>query len=611
MPNLTNIVLDTESYYNAQYTLSKLTPIEYIRDGRFKLHGCGIKIEDAPTQWFTLNTLKDAGIDWSTVRIIGHNLLFDSLIVTERLGIHPAAWCDTMSLAKSVLATPRHSLDFLSKLLLKDEKLKDESGHSMVKIGQKLVLSPEEDALMGEYCAKDVELTYRIYKLLSPFQTPLESRVMSTCVRWFAEPTIELDQGLLASELIEIQQRKEELIRASGWTKEELSSNSIFVQKLQDEFNIDYPTKTSPTTGKPTPATGKSDPEFLALKDARPDLVHIWDARTEVKSTLQESRVKTLTNIAQLGMDVVGKPSLPVPLNYFGAHTGRFSGAMSINLQNLPSKRTSKLRLCLKAPKDHVLVVSDSAQIELRVTMWFTGQHDLHNLLATGNDLYKWSASKQFGIPLNEVTKEQRQFGKVCELGLSYGMGATKFQHTCASGPLGMDPFHISDSEAQKAINLYRASHPKVKETWADLNNILHLMLEGGPTTAWNGLEISKECIKLPDGVCLRYPFLSLDEEGNFRTGFDPKISKVYGSLLLENLSQSLARSIIAEQIIAVEDAGYKTVFMCHDEIVVSVHKDRADECLADMIRLMSISPKWAPGLVLSADGGYDIMYSK
>lgn len=609
MPNkqLTNVVLDVESFYDTDYTLKKLTPIEYIRDPRFHLHGVGIAINKEPAKWFTELSLKDLDLDWGQTRIIGHNLLFDSLVVTERLGIYPAMWCDTLSLSKSLLATPKHNLDFLASLLLKSNKIKGVLG----KIGQHYPLTPEEDAMMAEYCLQDVNLTRQLYELLAPHQTPLEARVLSTSIRWFAEPTIELDTELLETELLATQQKKEELIAASGWSKTDLSSNSLFVKKLESDYGLVFPTKPSPTNGNPIHATGKSDPAFIEFKLEHPEMRHIWEARSEVKSTLGESRIKTLTNIAKLGQDLHGVPSLPVPLNYFGAHTGRFSGAMKINLQNLPSKRTSNLRICLRAPKDHVLVVSDSAQIELRVTMWFTGQHDLHHLLATGNDLYKWSAMQQFGIPIEEVSKEQRQFGKVCELGLSYGMGHVKFQHTCASGPLGMDPIYLTPEESRRAVNMYRESHPHVRNTWGDLNSVIYTMLENGPITHWRGLKISKECIELPDGVKLRYPLLAQDEEGNFMTGYQGHRSKVYGSLLLENLSQALARSIIAEQIIAVEDKGYRTVFMCHDEIVTCVHKDRADECLEDMIQIMSTTPKWAPGLVLSADGGHDVTYSK
>jgi hypothetical protein len=330
------IVVDTETYFSNDYTLTKLTPVEYTRDPRFKLHGVGIKIEDQDPVWFTEETIREADIDWANSRVILHNALFDSLILTEHLGLPITHWSDTISLAKSVIAVPKHNLDFLAKLLLRDEKTKDETGQSIVNIGKKLKLSPEEDKLMGDYCLQDVNLTYRLYKLLRPLQTDREERVLSTTINWYAHPTLELDTTLLASELKLIQDNKERLIAASGFTKAELSSNSIFVAKVEalsdkDGNPLVFPTKLNPK-GQSIHATGKNDPEFLQFKDTYPEYNHIWEARTAIKSTLLESRVQTLQHIAQLGIDRTGKPSLPVPLNYFGASTGRWSGAGGLNL---------------------------------------------------------------------------------------------------------------------------------------------------------------------------------------------------------------------------------------------------------------------------------------
>lgn len=571
----------------------------------FKLHGVGIAIDDQEPVWYRDETIKEANIDWANSRVVLHNALFDSLILTEHLGLPITHWSDTVSLAKSVIAVPKHSLDFLSKLLLKDEKTKDASGVSMVKIAQKIDLSDEESNLLGDYCLQDVSLTRRLYKLLRPYQTDHEERVLSTTINWFAHPTLELDQELLASELKGIQQQKELLISLSGFTKDDLSSNSRFVTKIE-ELGYEFPKKLNPKN-QLIHATGKNDPEFLQFKDENPHLSHIWDARTAVKSTLLESRVQTFQKIAQLCPK--NRSTLPVPLNYFGASTGRWSGAASLNLQNLPSLRTSKLRQCIRAPKDHVIVVVDSSQIELRVNMFWCGQMDMHDILAKGDDLYKLAASVHFGVPIDQVTKQQRQFGKLTCLALGYGQGAEKFKHLCASGPLGMDPFHISDEEARTAVNTYRRLHHKVKQTWNELDSVLGAMYHGASTT-YKNLVLGKEFLQLPDGVRLLYPNLNC-YEGEWSYGFDPKISKIYGAKLLENIIQATARAIIADQLIRLEDAGLKVVHSVHDEFLIVAHKDEADTTLAAALSILSTTPSWIPGLVLGADGGYAETYSK
>lgn len=604
------IVVDTETYYSTSYTLTKLTPVEYVRDPQFKLHGVGIKIDDQPAKWYTLDTLKDdKSIDWANSMVVLHNALFDSLILTENLGLPIKHWSDTLSLAKSLIAVPKHNLDFLSKLLLKDEKMKDESGISMVNVGKKLVLSPEEDALMGEYCIQDVNLTYRLYHKLRPMQTDLEERVLSTTINWYAHPILTLDQGLLASELVDIQANKERLIIESGFTRAELSSNSIFVSKIE-ALGIEFPKKLNPK-GQPIHATGKADPEFIQLKEAHPEHKIIWEARDAIKSSLLEARIQTFQRVGNLAPN--SSQSIPVPLVYAGSHTYRWAGTQ-YNLMNLPNLRTSKLRSCIRAPKDHVIVVADSSQIELRINMWFCGQLDVHELLAKGKDLYKHYAATSLNKPESEVTKTERQLAKVKILGLGYQMGPDKFRHTLATGALGSDPVYISEAEAKTAVAEYRSIHHKVVGTWAELTNVIFDMHEAEPSspiTVWRGLEITKECITLPDGMKLRYPNLLVSEDGNFEYGFSPKIHKIYSGLAAENIVQALARSVIAEQIIKIEDLGYRTVHMVHDEVLVVCHKDLADKCLADMLKVMSTTPSWATGLVLSAEGDYDVTYCK
>ena len=610
------IVVDTESYYSSTYTLTKLSTIEYIRDPRFKLHGIGVQIEDEPVMWFPNETIKDTlrpgtpvYIDWANSRVVLHNALFDALILTENLGLPIKHWSDTLSLGRSVITIPKHSLEFMSQLLLKLGKTKDESGASMVKIAQKVQLTDEELNLLGKYCINDVVLTRLLYKLLRPLQTDHEEKVLSSTINWFAYPTLELDQELLSSELVGIQENKLRLIAASGFTKAELSSNSIFVNKIE-ELGLVFPKKLNPK-GQQIHATGKSDPEFLELKEQHPELRHIWDARGAIKSTLLESRVQTLQKIAQLGIAKTGKPSLPVPLHYFGASTGRWSGGGGLNLQNLPNLRTSQLRKCIVAPKDHEIVVVDSSQIELRVNMFWCEQLDMHEILASGKDLYKVAAAAHFGIPIEQVTKDQRSFGKLVSLALGYGQGAEKFKHLCASGPLGMDPFFISDDESRKAINAYRRLNHKVKETWTQLDHVLGAMLHGDNTmTTFRGLTIGKECITLPDGVKLIYPNLQCNE-GEWSYGFAPKISKIYGAKFLENIIQATARAIIADQLIKIEEAGYQVVHSVHDEFLLVCHKDTSAKCLEDVKKIMSTTPTWIPGLVLSAEGGAATSYIK
>ena len=605
------IIYDWETYYSPKekYTLKLLPPTQYIRDPRFKSHGVAVQLDNEPPVYYPGDSIKEAELPWDESLAVCHNALFDSLILTERFGIIPQAYADTQTLARALLQLPSYSLDYLATRLFGNQKLKDEGNESLVKIGQNLILSTEQQERLGEYCIHDVALCKKIFDLLWPHLPDLEKQVMSTTIRWFAEPRLHLDTALLEAEQARLATERKDLIAESGWQEGELSSNKLFVEKLQGQYSIEYPTKISPLTGKPTPATGKNDPEFIELQNEHPELKPVWEARKTVKSTLQKSRIETLLSIASLAP---GEPTLPVPLNYWAAQTGRWSGAGKVNLQNLPQLNKSLLRRAIIAPPGHVIVVADSSQIELRTNLWFCNETELHDVLAGGQDLYKLAAANHFGIPIEEVTKTQRNFGKVLELALGYGQGPIKLRHLCASGPLGLDPIYISPEEAQRAVRTYRGTHRGIPETWRQLDSLIWEMTKKDADVTWRGLRIQHEKIQLPDGMLLQYTDLKQDADTQQWTyGPVKKRRGLYGAKLLENIIQALARSIIAKQLIDVEQAGIWTLSSTHDEILSLAKEEDAKETLNTMLNTMSKTPSWAEGLVLSAEGDYDKSYCK
>lgn len=110
---------------------------------------------------------------------------------------------------------------------------------------------------------------------------------------------------------------------------------------------------------------------------------------------------------------------MPVPLRYYAAHTGRWGGDDKINLQNLPSRGANgnKLKQSIRAPAGHLLIDSDSSQIEARILAWLAGQDDLVTAFANGEDVYKIMAASIYAKPAEEITKEERFVGKTTILG--------------------------------------------------------------------------------------------------------------------------------------------------------------------------------------------------
>ena len=285
------------------------------------------------------------------------------------------------------------------------------------------------------------------------------------------------------------------------------------------------------------------------------------------------------------------------------------------NLQNL--KRGGELRRSILAPKGHAVVVADSAQIEARVLAWLSQQMDIVNAFATKQDVYKLMASVIYNVPVEDVTKDQRFIGKICVLGLGYGMGPQKLQQTLKQGTMG-PPVDISEDECRRIVGIYRQKNWKIKAFWKKMDQVITNMTLGieskeGP------LEVGKGFIRLPNGMFLQYfglhgtAEISRDDLVMTETTYLTRTgrTKLYGGLLTENVVQALSRIIVAEQMLKIHDAGYRIVTMTHDEIVIVAKKKDAKKALDFMIKTMSTAPDWAPGLPLSAEGDFDDCYSK
>lgn len=603
------VTLDFETYYDKTYTLSgKLNTSEYIRDDRFHAHGVGIKIGNGKTLWYTGKNIPLAlrEIDWSKCAMLAHNTAFDGFICSHVYDVKPAFYLDTLSMARATHGHHmRHDLDTVAKAhgfagKVKRDALADTKG--------KQQLTDKEERALGAYCVDDVDDTYKIFWKLHDHIPDEELRLIDLTLRMFCDPVLSVDIPRVQAELeAEIGGKAAALLR-SGASIETLMSNDKFAELLKRE-GVNPPMKTSPSTGKPTYAFAKSDLDFQQLlRHPNKKVVALAEARLKVKSTIGETRAARFLEAGKNGM------KLPILLNYSGAHTHRWSGGNKMNLQNL--KRGGELRRSILAPKGHVIVVADSAQIEARVLAWLAQQMDIVNAFANKDDVYKLMASAIYGIPVEQVTKDQRFIGKICVLGLGYGMGPNKLQQTLKQGTMG-PPVDISLEECRRIVNIYRSRNYKIKNLWKIMDVIIASMLTG-TSGEFGPLTYGKGYIQLPSGLFLQYYGL----HGEAEVRHDDLVvqeatyltrngrTKIYGGLLTENVVQALSRVIIADQMLEISKR-YRVVTMTHDEIVVICPKKDAKKCLADMLKVMSTPPDWAPDLPLAAEGDYDDCYSK
>jgi DNA polymerase I-like protein with 3'-5' exonuclease and polymerase domains len=320
------LVLDYESFWSDDYSLSKMSTIKYVRDPRFKAHGAALRLNGAPAEWVTgshLQIVLDNDIDWANTVLIGHNLPFDGLILAERNNQWPALYLDTLGMARCLIggAIPSRSLDALGEHFGLGGKT--DKGKALYATKGVRDLSPQQERSMGEYACRDADLTAAIFNRMWPeFPKKLVSTLDWT-IRMMTEPGVVLNADIMRECHETEVELKRNAVANCRLTKTQLNSNSQFAGILR-EHGIEPPTKISRTTGKETYAFSKQDQAFTDLQDdPNPDVRDLVMARLAVKSSIEETRSKAYLELAEDGK------LAPIPLLFCGAmQTGRLSGCL-------------------------------------------------------------------------------------------------------------------------------------------------------------------------------------------------------------------------------------------------------------------------------------------
>ena len=600
------ITIDFETYYDREFTLSKITTEEYVRSPEFEVVGVAVKENDEKTTWFTGDY---AGVssflgtfDWASSAVLAHNSMFDAAILTWIYGIKPKAWLDTLSMARAL-----HGSEVGNSLakLVQHYELGQKGTEVVDALGMRReAFGKAQLDAYGSYCINDVELTYALFKKLAPSFNLSELQLISLTIKMFSEPVLELDRKMLLEHLEGVRERKANLLVNAGITsRDELMSNPKFAELLRG-LGVEPPTKISLVTGKDTFALAKSDEEFKALAEHPDDRVQaLVAARLGSRSTLEETRTERFLGIASRG-------KMPVPLQYYAAHTGRWGGADKLNLQNLPARgaNAGKLKNAIRAPKGYVIIDSDSSQIEARMLAWLSGQDDLVEAFKNGEDVYKIMASAIYAKDESEITKEERFVGKTTILGAGYGMGAKKFGAQLKT--FGME---IEEGEAIRIINVYRQTYPSITGLWTQGKHTVEAMAKNQNTPFGNGcVEVHGDLgILLPNGLYQRYPNLrKIKAADGDQYVYDSRRGavKIYGGKLVENICQALARCIIGEQMLKIAKK-YRPVLTVHDAVACIAPEEEVNEAVAYVEECMRWTPDWAVGLPVNCESGYGRSY--
>lgn len=655
------ITLDFETYFEdsrSGYSLKnpKINTIMYVRDHRFKAHGLSYVLPTGEEGWVTHKDLSKwfASFDWQKHAMLCQNTAFDALIANEHYGSVAAYYLDTMSMSRGEWGIKeRANLGAIGRRLGLGSKLEGE----LEKTSGIMDLSPEQEAALIPYAVRDSSLTRQIFEHMY-FEMGFpedELHIIDLTIRAASVPKLRINAALCHAEIEDEDRRLKSLLESDiigdailsskcgqkllqGGVSELMRSRPCFAELIKSR-GVMPPMKHAKTSKgefkydaerKPvyTYAFAKNDIELMNLgEDARvSDLVAVW---TGLKSTIRKTRAQTFLDVTHNGTK-----TLPIPLNYCGAHTMRWSGGENLNPQNLPSGRDgrgARLRESIIAPDGYVIVVSDSSQIEARVNAMLWGQEDLIQTFRDKKDPYSELASSMYKVPVSKKgpNAHLRPVGKAMELGLGFGMGVDRFLDGCLSGSITGDVLDISYEEAAAAVEFYRYRRNKIVEGWDKLKQVLAHMVSWSNEDKANGISLpinsfltsAPDRIIMPNGLSLHYKNLGYHyfpekekrelvyESGRDSSG-SPSFIRIWHSKLDENIVQCLARIIVAQQAVAIA-RRYDVVLLVHDEVVYLAKEEEAEEAKQFGLDAMRIPPVWMPDIPLDAEAGFARNYVK
>ena len=583
-----------------------------------------------------LSALSDQNIEkWA------FNANFERVCLSRLLGkrLKPQGWYCTM-IWSAYLGLPL-SLEKVGEVL-KLNKQKMNEGKALIRYfsipckptktnGMRTRNLPHHDlekwSTFKEYNQRDVETEMEIKKKLSAFPMP-----QSEWENYWIDQNIN-DRGILIDEsLVDSAIKFDEILR------EENMDRAIELTGLENPNSPMQLKEWLNKKGLEIDSLAKKDVES-ALKNAEGDIKEVLELRQE----LSKSSVRKYDAMK----NVKGKDNRARGLiQFYGANrTGRYSGRL-IQVQNLRRNNLKDLELARRlvknrdyetmemlyeSPSDILsqlirtafiskeetrFIISDFSAIEARVLAWLAGEQWVLDAFENGEDIYCRTASRMFGAPVEKygVNGHLRQKGKIATLACGYqgALGALK-----AMGGIEMG---LSEDELQSIVDSWREANPNIVSLWWDVDSVVKRVVKTRTKEKYKNLVISYEkgilFIELPSKRRLAYPKSKI---GTNRFGGESivyegivvgnKWDKIesYGGKFVENIVQAIARDILAEAMMRIENEGFNIVMHIHDEVVIESDSSSIEE----INEIMSIVPIWAPGLILDADGFESEFYKK
>ncbi|MCU6377996.1 DNA polymerase I [Morganella morganii] len=531
---------------------------------------------DAPDQLLTEQVLRVMKpiLEDEKIRKIGQNLKFDRGIM-ENYGVELRGIAFDTMLESYVLnsVAGRHDMDSLADrhLNYKTTTFEDIAGKGKKQLTFNQI--PLEEA--ANYAAEDADITLLLHQALYPqleaeksllhvYQdiemplVPVLSRMERTGVL--------IDANVLAAQSVELTARLDELEKqafAIAGEEFNLSSPKQLQTILFEKLNLPVVKKTPGGA----PSTNEEVLEELADNHELPRVILEHRSLSKLKTTYTD----------KLPL-MVDPKTRRVHTSYHQAvtATGRLS-SRDPNLQNIPVRTDEgrRIRQAFIARDGYCIMAADYSQIELRIMAHLSQDKGLLKAFAEGKDIHRATAAEVFGVPLDDVTADQRRSAKAINFGLIYGMSAFGLARQ-----LG-----IPRGEAQRYMDLYFERYPGVLDYMA--------------RTREHAAE--KGYVETLEGRRLWLP------EINSRNGMRRKAAEREA---INAPMQGTAADIIKKAMIAVDDWLQKEnidalmIMQVHDELVFEVRKEQQAEMAEKIRRLMEAAMKLDVPLKVEAGVG-------
>ncbi len=481
------------------------------------------------------------------VRLIGQHFKYDMNVLAANGAQVQAPDFDTM--LESYVLNPsatRHDMDSLARHYLNRETIKYEDicgkGTKQICFSQ----LPLDQATA--YAAEDADVTLQLHQLLwdKLKKTEGQKRVFEDIEMPLVPVLAKMEQTGVLIDKDELQRQSQELagkmqqLEQKAWAlaghEFNLNSTNQIKQVLFEEMGLPVLRKTP----KGQPSTAEDVLEELAREYDLPRLILQYRSLAKLKSTYLDKLPKQIN-------PKTGR----VHTQYHQANTstGRLSSS-NPNLQNIPIRTPegNRIRKAFIASPGNKIAAADYSQIELRIMAHLSGDENLLDAFAKGQDVHARTASEVFGVPIDEVTPQQRRTAKAINFGLMYGMSAFGL-----AKQLG-----ISREEAQAYMDTYFAKYPKVFEFIESLRK--KARQQGYLDTIF--------------GRRIYFPDIN---SRNKRVAAAAERAAINAPL------QGSAADIIKRAMIGVDKAlseahsDVKTIMQVHDELVFEVPEDKVD----------------------------------